>query len=362
MPQRFDSRKQSVLDFVQWNDNGEIDLAPKFQRRSVWSARAKSYLIDTIINGKPIPKIFMRQEVNPKTKKTRREVVDGQQRIRTVLSYVADGFKISSSHNKELSTKYFSELDDETKRDILSYEFTVDLLQNMEDTDIYDIFKRLNTYSVTLNAQEIRHSQFFGDFRTSVSNIGTEFSRFWLVNNILNEKMLLRMRDVEYVADLFIAMTVGIKAGDKKVIDKFYSDWDDTFPDREKIEEHFRTIVDTIGEIMGEGLATSYLNSTRLFYPFFCAIYHMQYALPDFNIPRTEITPINYPKVFSALATVDDVIEKQNAKVNKDTSIVNPLNHEEVMFYKAYNFHWVHTEERKILTTFICKLISEALK
>ena len=88
----------------------------------------------------------------------------------------------------------------------------------------------------------------------------------------------------------------------------------------------------------------------------------MQYALPDFNIPRTEITPINYPKVFSALATVDDVIEKQNAKVNKDTSIVNPLNHEEVMFYKAYNFHWVHTEERKILTTFICKLISEALK
>ncbi|MEW6094680.1 MAG: DUF262 domain-containing protein, partial [Chloroflexota bacterium] len=84
MAQRFDSRKQSILDFMQWHENNELDLAPKFQRRSVWSPRAQSYLIDTVIKGKPIPKIFMRQEVNPKTRKTRREIVDGQHRIRTV--------------------------------------------------------------------------------------------------------------------------------------------------------------------------------------------------------------------------------------------------------------------------------------
>jgi len=340
MAQRFDSRKQSVLDFMHWHENGELDLAPKFQRRSVWSPRAQSYLIDTIVRGKPIPKIFMRQEVNPKTRKTRREIVDGQQRIRTVLSYVADGFKISSVHNKELSTKFFSGLDDETKKDILSYEFTVDLLQNMEDSDIYDIFARLNTYSVTLNAQELRHSQHFGDFRTSVSNTSTEFSRFWSANHILTDKAILRMRDAEYVADLFIAMSVGIRAGDRKVIDNYYRDWDETFPNRTSIENRFRDVIDNIGGIMDDSLATSSLSSTRLFYPFFCTIYHMQYGLTGFDHPREKIKIPDYPKILAAMSVVDDIIEKEKSE---DTKLKDLLNAEEATFYKAYSEHWVHT-------------------
>jgi uncharacterized protein with ParB-like and HNH nuclease domain len=367
MAQRFDSRKQSILDFMHWHDNGELDLAPKFQRRSVWNPRAQSYLMDTIVRGKPIPKIYMRQEVNPKTRKTRREIVDGQQRIRTVLSYVADGFKISRVHNKDLSTKFFSELDDQTKTDILSYEFTVDLLQNMEDSDIYDIFARLNTYSVTLNAQELRHSRHFGDFRTSVSEIATEFSRFWSANHILTDKVILRMGDAEYVADLFIAMSVGIRAKERTIIDNYYRDWDETFPKRTIIEDRFREVIDIIGGIMEGNLATSGLSSTRLFYPFFCAIYHMQYGLMGFDYPHEKIKPQDYPKISSALTAIDDIIEKEKEKAEakaEDTKIKlkDPLTAEEATFYKAYSEHWVHAEERKSLTAFIYNLMITALK
>src|SRR3989449_3547718 len=90
MQQRFNTRNYSVSDFEEWHEKGELVLAPKFQRRDVWSDKARSYLIDTIVRGKPIPKIYMRQDVNPKTRRTKREIVDGQQRLRSVLSFIKE--------------------------------------------------------------------------------------------------------------------------------------------------------------------------------------------------------------------------------------------------------------------------------
>jgi hypothetical protein len=63
----FDSRVYSINDFIEWDRQNSLELNPAFQRRSVWSATAKSYLMDTIIRGKPIPKFFIRQKLNPTT-------------------------------------------------------------------------------------------------------------------------------------------------------------------------------------------------------------------------------------------------------------------------------------------------------
>lgn len=83
------SRTQfTVGDFVSWMRNGELDLSPSFQRRPVWKKSAKSYLIDTIVRGLPTPIIFLRQITDTKKLTTKRQVVDGQQRIRTLLSFI----------------------------------------------------------------------------------------------------------------------------------------------------------------------------------------------------------------------------------------------------------------------------------
>src|SRR5216117_4002456 len=78
MQQRFNTRNYSIRDFEEWDERDELTLAPKFQRREVWSDKARAYLIDTIVRGKPIPKIYMRQDINPSTRRTTREIVDGQ--------------------------------------------------------------------------------------------------------------------------------------------------------------------------------------------------------------------------------------------------------------------------------------------
>ena len=178
MQQLFNTRNYSVCDFEEWNEKGELELAPKFQRRDVWSDKARSYLVDTIVRGKPIPKIYMRQDVNPKTRRAKREIVDGQQRLRTVLSFIKDGFKISRAHHEDFGGKYFSELDNGTQRDILKYEFSVDLLQDMPDNEIYDIFARMNTYTEKLKDQELRNARWFGEFKSSVYLLANEFVPF----------------------------------------------------------------------------------------------------------------------------------------------------------------------------------------
>lgn len=404
MRQRFDTRKYSVRDFEEWHRRGELVLAQKFQRREVWSDKARSYLIDTILRGKPIPKIYMRQEVNPKTRRTRREIVDGQQRLRSVLGFLADGFPILRTHNEEHGGKRFSQLDEDTQRDVLQYEFSVDLLQDMPDAEVYDVFARLNTYSVTLSAQELRNAQYFGEFKTSVYSLAKEFMTFWQENLIFTERRILRMAEVEFLSELLIAMSVGIRAKSKRFIDVFYGDNDDRFRRRKILEKRCRSTIDAIGGIMSDTLPQSRLREARLLYPLFCAVYHMQFELPELTCARTPLKPPDYPRLRIALGKVDEIfakLEKETdwqrrieageseeelleeerqgridagepeQEVNEEIKAeaekrrageFDPLTRDERRFYDAYNVHWVHADRRKFRTEYICKLMVNALR
>lgn len=149
----FDTRTYNVSDFVEWDSRSQVELSPDFQRRSVWSLQAKSYLVDTIIRGKPMPKLLITQDVQDR--RNIRVVVDGQQRLRAILEYVEGGFPISRAHNKDYAGYRFERLPPDVKADFMKYEIGVDLLYDMPYRDILDIFARLNTYTVKLNGQEL---------------------------------------------------------------------------------------------------------------------------------------------------------------------------------------------------------------
>jgi hypothetical protein len=386
MQQQFGTRNYSVRDFAEWDEKNELVLSPKFQRRDVWSSKARSYLIDTIIRGKPIPKIYMRQDINTKTRRTIREIVDGQQRLRSVLEFLKDGFKISKTHNEDFGGKTFSQLDEEIQRDILKYEFTVDLLQDMPDSEVYDVFARLNTYSTTLNAQELRNAQFFGDFKTTVYTLAKEFVTFWEKNEVFSDKQMLRMAEAEFVSELLIAMVEGIRAKEKRIIDNFYNEYDDRFPNRKSLEKKFRETMDTIGEIMGDTFPKSSFRATRLLYPLFCAIYHVKFGLPRAEWERVSFKTVDYQKLRNALERVDEIFEKvriaeeetereeliadgqlkdeeleEYADAEK-TEPIDPLTPEERQFYKAWDEHWVHADNRRLLAEYIYKLMTTALR
>ncbi len=285
----FDSRAYSINDFVEWDKQEQLQLNPSFQRRQVWSDKAKSYLMDTIIRGKPIPKIFIRQKINVTTKKSLREVVDGQQRLRTILSFIKDGFEVSKRQNKEHGGRRFSQLPEEVQSQILSYELAVDLLINLPDSEVLDIFGRLNSYAIVLNEQERINATHFGSFKILADEIGRKYYEYWTTQGILSARDILRMQEVNLVADLLIAMTEGIKS--KKQIRKYYDQYEDEFDDdTDKLASRFDKVVTTIGELYPEGLSSTEFARIHQFYSIFTAVTHCLYGLKGLNSPRIPLT------------------------------------------------------------------------
>jgi hypothetical protein len=345
----FDSRTYSINDFREWDEAGDqLILAPKFQRRNIWTDKARSYLMDTIIRGKPIPKIFIRQDINPKSKKTIREVVDGQQRLRTILGYLKDGFAIGKVHNETYGGKQFSQLPDNIQSAILKYELSVDLLLDATDKEVLDIFARLNTYSVKLVRQELINAKYFGEFKQTVYELALEYLTFWQSNKIFSDAKILRMAEAELTSELLIAMSEGIKS--KKVIETYYKKYEDSFPNRKNMMERFRKIMDVIGEMMSDRLSTSNFRRHHMFYTLFCSIYHMLFGMTELEVDRISFKQSDYPKINLALEKVEEIFEKDD------------LTKEERKFLDATRRATTDASVRKSRSEYVCALMVKAFQ
>ncbi len=347
----FDSRAYSINDFLEWFEKGQLLLSPKFQRRSVWTENAKSYLMDTIVRGKPIPKVFIRQSINVQTRQSIREVVDGQQRLRTILSFISDGFVISKKHNEKYGGYYFSQLDSvdpEIQSIILNYEISADLLVNMPDYEILDIFSRLNSYSVTLNDQEIINANHFGPFKILADKLSHKYNDFWIENGIINSQNILRMNDVTLVADLLIAMCEGIQS--KKQIKSYYTKYENSFSyDEKQLELQFDKTVELLNSIFIGGLKSTEFRRIHVFYSLFTALYHTLFGIKDIEIEQRPIQSKDYPKVRNLLDKIEVLFQADE---------VSPLSKDEIQFLTDSRRATTDTKVRIRRTEFILNLIN----
>jgi hypothetical protein len=309
----FDSRTYSINDFLEWRKNDQLELSPRFQRRSVWTDNARSYLMDTIVRGKPIPKVFIRQKLNPVTKQSSREVVDGQQRLRTILGFLDDGFQINPRHNPEAGGRFFSQLDESLQIAILNYEIAVDLLVNMPDPEVLDVFGRLNSYAVVLNEQERLNATHFGPFKLLADQLGHEYSGIWVKTGVLTDAQVVRMADVALAADLLIAMIEGIRS--KKQIKNFYEQYEIAFEnDVVELVSRFRTISADIEGLFEGQIASTPFRRIHIFYSLFTALYAVRFGLRGVEAMRTESISWSYPRLRQALAPVDELFGSEDKR------------------------------------------------
>jgi hypothetical protein len=272
------------LDFLDWQESGTLVLTPKFQRRSVWQTPARSYLIDTLIRGMPVPPIFLRVMQSEDKKRTVREVIDGQQRVAAVLDYLKGKYALSSNLGTPYAKKYFDELIPEYQDSIRGYAFMCEVFSGVGDSEVLQIFSRLNTYSVPLNAQELRNGRFFGPFKQTAYSLATEHLEFWRRDRIFTEQSIARMNEVELVSELMILELDGLQ-DKKKSIDAFYESYDEQFTERRRVEERFRSVIDSITEALKETLPISEFRRVPIFYSLFAAVFHRMYGMPKEDLP-----------------------------------------------------------------------------
>jgi hypothetical protein len=302
----------SPCDFQQWREGQALEITPKFQRRNVWKLPQRSYLIDTILRQMPVPPIYLRNIYDPIKKKVVREVVDGQQRLRSVLDYIEDKYAIAKTLDAPYAGKRYSALSVEQQTTILSYRFICDTFDGISDREVLEVFQRLNTYSVPLSSQELRNGRFFGKFKQCCYSVAYDHLEFWRANRIFTEDKIARMLEVQMTSELLIAEIAGMQ-DKKKSIDDYYDQYDSTFPEQEMYAKRFRIAIDQITESIGEQLRDSAFRRPPFFYSLFCVVYHRTFGLPgieDIESPKKRLSSDEGEWLKTAIDKLSGIIVK----------------------------------------------------
>jgi Protein of unknown function DUF262 len=217
--ERSDFLLPQITDFVEgkkW-----LMLRPEYQRRLVWDKKKKSRFIESLLMNIPVPQIFLYE-----TDYSRYEVMDGQQRLNTIVEFYRDGFPLAGlEHWPLLNGLKYSDFPTKLQRglDRRRMSATVILTESAKDLEQARkvkeyVFERLNTGGISLNAQELRNCLYLGEYNDLIVELAgyplfsdmlgvpryDEYIRGDYIHPKLAEnKIFSRMRDCELVLRFF---------------------------------------------------------------------------------------------------------------------------------------------------------------
>jgi uncharacterized protein with ParB-like and HNH nuclease domain len=184
-------------------------------------------------------------QINPKLQKSVKEIVDGQQRIRTIVEFANNELTMNNKSERFHGMKY-TDLSEDSQQIFLGYTLTIEQLLNATDDDVIDIFARLNSYTVALNAAEKRHAKFQTELKFFVRRMSVKFRWFVEKYGIFTIKQRFRMQDDEFFAELTRLVVEGIQDGGAEKITKFYQVTSDSiFNDQKQ-----KAVEDTLDQII----------------------------------------------------------------------------------------------------------------
>ncbi len=308
-----------VSDFLEWDTQKKLILNPDFQRGSVWTPAARSYLIDTILLELPIPKIYLRTTVDVRTKGVVREVVDGQQRLRAIISFANDKFALSSRSTNFAGLRY-STLEVEQQQVFLEYPIAVGQLLNASNDDVLEVFARLNSYSVPLNPPERRHAKYQGSFKWAVRAASRRWAVLWDDHHIVSIRDRVRMADDSLTAEMFGILLEGVKDGGQPNITKLYDRHDDNFDAQGPIPETFGEVVTYFDKYLAQSLEGTPILNAPHFLMLFAAMSHALFGVPEGDLNADEM-PERDQSALSDLAVVQSNLQQLAAVIDADEPV-----------------------------------------
>src|SRR5260370_2382798 len=218
--ERVDYESLIISDLVGFYNSKSLAINHWYQRRSVWPEPQRSYLMNTIFERKPVPSIYIRQTIDIEHEKSIKEVVDGQQRIRTIISYRNDEFP--AKHPAHKGRVKYSDLTSAQKTSLLSTSLSVGYLIDASDQDVIEIFGRINSLSKTFNPIDKLNAQYSGDFKQFCLNQAVARLPFWRSTNMFTANEISRMQEVQFIADLVINLIEGLSDYNPSKIKKYF--------------------------------------------------------------------------------------------------------------------------------------------
>jgi len=144
-----------IIWFRDRNVDKSLVLTPPYQRKPSWTDDQKAHLIDTIIKKYYLSMIYIHRYLDSAGKDIY-NVIDGRQRIRSILEFINGDFGLSEKYNPEYAHYKFKDLPETTKKDLRNYPICVNELTNATEKDVRSVLKMISKNDVRLNRQELK--------------------------------------------------------------------------------------------------------------------------------------------------------------------------------------------------------------
>jgi hypothetical protein len=238
-----------------------INLEPTWQRGPAWKPARQVLLIDSILRGMDIPKVYLRKL--PANSPFRHDAVDGQQRIRAIWEFRAGNLSLDypeplpSIEGLPVQGKAFAHLDKRLRDRFEHFDVSVAEITSASNDEITNLFARLQM-GVSLNPAELRNA-ILGPVRHVIDSMAKSHE-FFLESRIPD----LRYKRQDYVTHVFaIAAYKGsrnIKAPDlKKMVAEYRPDKTDEVLRIAATVGDALTVLAKVDERLGHSLTQKWL-------------------------------------------------------------------------------------------------------
>lgn len=260
----------------------ELTINHDYQRSpGVWPQSAKSYFIDTILAGFPFQKIYIYAHYDDTLDtedKIKKEIVDGQQRVETMMEYLSNKFYVSTPSSDFLRKRY-KDLDPDDRGRYINTMVEVDLILQATPSEVLEMFRRINSYMAPLRAAEKRHAAYNGPFKWFINSLADEYSPVLRSYGTLTPKQIVRMADAEFITELVQVLDEGIMDRRAAAFNRLYATYNKNFPGEaqylRRIDEFFTLLTSTLKQF-----ARSPLMKNYNLYSLFCALVGRKYGFP----------------------------------------------------------------------------------
>ena len=216
----------TIADIYQKISENRLNLSPSFQRRFVWTLEHQENFIDTILKGYPFPEIYVCQgETDASKIITKQEVIDGQQRLTTIMNYISNNFEAPLK-----IVKNFKDLDEEERVNFLEYNIVVRDIGKVSVEVVKEIFRRINLTKFKLDDIEIQNAIYDGQFIQAAKNLTDEIdlSKY----NVFYDSEITRMVDVHFFLSVMSTLERDGYFTRDKEIESCVQEFNDEFPNR----------------------------------------------------------------------------------------------------------------------------------
>lgn len=229
-----------VRELLEQVSNGTLILRPEFQRRLVWANKHKVAFLDTVLKGYPFPEIYISEgAVNTETAEGHQFLVDGQQRITTLLEYFRGGTGLKLPKGMQS----YAQLGQSERIAFLEYEVVIRDLGIQDEQQIVEIFRRINSTNYPLNRMEINHAVFDGEMEELAESVAER--PFFENHGVFHTTEIRRMGDITFALTLIVT-TMSTYFNRDEALEPFLMKYNDSFKERSRVEHEVDATLDFV--------------------------------------------------------------------------------------------------------------------